>query len=153
MQFLQNPYCRCDFKIKKKKGKDWGEDGFFRILRGENDSGIESIAVAADTMEDNIMDDSTDEENQNDALNEVMMINTNTNTNINSSITGMKNTNSYAKYFASGNDVNSIDSSSDINTFDSPDNSNNDILLERGNTIKSIGSSGDTLQEFITSLA
>jgi cathepsin C len=33
-------------------GSDWGESGFFRIARDINDSGIESIVVAADVVED-----------------------------------------------------------------------------------------------------
>lgn len=33
-------------------GEQWGEQGFFRILRGRNEAGIESVAVAADVVED-----------------------------------------------------------------------------------------------------
>jgi cathepsin C len=33
-------------------GLDWGEAGFFRIARDSNDSGMESIVVAADVVED-----------------------------------------------------------------------------------------------------
>jgi len=40
------------WKIQNSWGPDWGEDGFFRIARGENESGIESIAEAADVVED-----------------------------------------------------------------------------------------------------
>jgi len=38
--------------LQNSWGPDWGEDGFFRIQMGENDSGIESIAEAADVVED-----------------------------------------------------------------------------------------------------
>merc|ERR1719473_1342204 len=40
------------WKIQNSWGPDWGEDGFFRIAMGENESGIESIAEAADVVED-----------------------------------------------------------------------------------------------------
>merc|ERR1719456_1760155 len=38
--------------VQNSWGPDWGEDGFFRIARGIDDSGVESIAVAADVVED-----------------------------------------------------------------------------------------------------
>jgi cathepsin C len=38
--------------LQNSWGPEWGEHGFFRMARDENDSGIESIAVAADVVED-----------------------------------------------------------------------------------------------------
>jgi cathepsin C len=38
--------------LQNSWGPDWGEKGFFRMIRGENDSGVESIAVAADVVKD-----------------------------------------------------------------------------------------------------
>lgn len=38
--------------LQNSWGTDWGEDGFFRMARGTDESGIESIAVAADVVED-----------------------------------------------------------------------------------------------------
>jgi len=40
------------WKIQNSWGDDWGEDGYFRMVRGENESGIESIPEAADVVED-----------------------------------------------------------------------------------------------------
>lgn len=40
------------WNIQNSWGPDWGEDGFFRIARGEDESAIESIAEAADVIED-----------------------------------------------------------------------------------------------------
>ena len=34
--------------VKNSWGKGWGENGFFRIRRGDDECGIESIAVLAD---------------------------------------------------------------------------------------------------------
>jgi len=38
--------------LQNSWGRDWGEDGFFRMARGTDESGIESIVVAADVVED-----------------------------------------------------------------------------------------------------
>jgi len=38
------------WKIQNSWGPQWGENGYFRIVRGQNDSGIESIAVASDVV-------------------------------------------------------------------------------------------------------
>ena len=40
------------WRIQNSWGEDWGEDGFFRMVRDENESGIESIPEAADVIED-----------------------------------------------------------------------------------------------------
>jgi cathepsin C len=38
--------------LQNSWGNDWGEDGFFRMARGSDESGSESIAVAADVIEE-----------------------------------------------------------------------------------------------------
>jgi len=38
--------------LQNSWGPEWGEDGYFRMRRGTDESGIESIVVAADVVED-----------------------------------------------------------------------------------------------------
>merc|ERR1719321_1366173 len=38
--------------LQNSWGSDWGEVGFFRMIRGQDDSGCESIVVAAEVVEE-----------------------------------------------------------------------------------------------------
>lgn len=40
------------WSLQNSWGTDWGEDGYFRMARGIDESGVESIAVAAEVEED-----------------------------------------------------------------------------------------------------
>jgi len=38
--------------LQNSWGRDWGEDGYFRMARGVDESGVESLVVAADVVEE-----------------------------------------------------------------------------------------------------